>query len=405
MIHTAVTTIRYQSVSFDSILSSTLIDSTIPSQRVAITDLTQAPNDENQDEEALASGTWYEPALENNGPMIDETYCQTDLTFSPMTSSISDSQTSESSTRRRSLQTTVVSPPPQRKMSAYQKISVKLNDFSLNLPGQGQGQGQGQQRDELHSNLTSLPLLSEMNVERTSATTPSSSSSSSSSSQQKKKVLNELEKMNSTDSIEITDEREAFSELPRRVISSSGLDRPDIENLVRTYSRPLICNHHLLRDGTQMIIDLYNKWNLEEHSRNQSATSTSSSSRHPSLVVCDVLCDDTLYKCSLEQNEEELIEILMLKESIYDVCEGLIHALELCNLDLSKRWSLVLSSLPKVMKDLVENLRGKYVHGMRAFWKGQCLLFRCRSSKSTHSLSLHIFPLLTSPILASHSCL
>lgn len=42
------------------------------------------------------------------------------------------------------------------------------------------------------------------------------------------------------------------------------------------------------------------------------------------------------------------------------------------------RWLLVLSSLPKIMREVADQLREKYVHGMRAFWKGQCLLFSCR---------------------------
>jgi hypothetical protein len=352
MIHTAVTTIQFQTVSFDCFRSSVArgADTTISHGEAPSIDDSQECDD------AIASGTWYESAIESGGPIIDETYYQQESAESASVTS------SDSSAARRSFktpQTTVVT-PPQRKMSAYSKLSEKLNDLTANLPPVKGLKEEKTQHSASVATSADSPPTEEVKV----LVEPSPSLNL------RKKALSELAKMSSSDSIDMEDSggREAYSEPPRRVVSCSGLDRPDIERLVEYYSRPLICNHHLLREGTQMIIDLFQKWNEEEASRNKSSSITHTS---------DVLCEST-FECPLEVNRLDLIESLMRKQSIFEVCDGLTQALELCNLEMSKRWSLVLSALPKVMKEIVETLRGKYVHGMRAFWKGQTLLFQCR---------------------------
>lgn len=336
MIHTAVTAIRYHRVSLDFLRSSSI--SEVTSAGSSALNKVGAKSDE-------TSGTWYEQDIAASGPIIDESYCHLETTVS--TSDMT--QNSENQVRRafKTPPTTIVKSSQRSKASNYSILTGKLIDIKSTIQNMSPTSS-----DEINS----TPTKASRNSNELSANIQT-------------KALRELNKMNSEDSIV---EREAFSDFPRKMVSSSGLDQDDIEALIRVYSRPLISNHHLLREGTQWIIDLLNKFNQAELSRAKRLTP-----KVAARTSLDVLCDSA-FDCSLERHYNDLVESLMLEESLSEVCTCLEQALERCNAEMCKRWSLVLSSLPKVMNEIVDVLRGKYVHGMRAFWKGQTLLFKCR---------------------------
>jgi hypothetical protein len=403
MIHTAITAIRYQSISIDLLQRSSLTSTSRPlpdsSAQGVLSDT----------ETIVASGTWYEdPKSGYGGLVINETYYQDPIAF-PTSESASPDPTLSSAEHtatatptapatRRSFKTpptTVVSTTANRsKTNSYLLFSEKLNDLTSHLPGNS------------NSSSSSSPAAAPA-VTADATTAPTPATAISGGILLRKTAILALEKMNSIDSIDLSgvedNHREAFSETSvtanvssKRMISGCGLDRCEISVLLEIYSRPLICNHHLLRDGTQMIIDLFQQWNQAEEEIyakriGRSKTSSSASQRNSLDIFCD-----TAFDCILETSHESLVEQLMLEQSLPELCIRLSEFLERSNQEMCQRWSLVLSSLPKAMKEITHHLRVKYIQGMRAFWKGQSVLFRCRygidlfALFNSHSLSLSL---------------
>jgi hypothetical protein len=387
MIHTAITAIRYQSISIDLLQQAASTINPLPLSSDSHQEMHHPLRDIDA---AVTSGTWYEEDLDKGGLVIDETYYQKDIAsvITPSDSSSTLSIEQQPPPTRRSFKTpptTVVMSTTSNRPKPNSSYLLLSEKFKQQLPGK------------------ETPILS----------SPSNAPVITNNSSFRKSVVMELEKMNSMDSIEVTTEeqREAFSyEFPtKRIVSASGLDRCDLSLLVEIYSRPLICNHHLMRSGTQRIMNLFQKWlDQEEMIRQKKSPSSSLGARagggggRTSLenIFCDLSFD-----CLLEISHDTLVENLMIEESLPEVCVHLHEILERSNQEMCKRWSLVLSSLPKVMKEITQQLRIKYIHGMRAFWKGQSILFRCRS---LHLLPLFtlliILPLSSSPSLLFYLC-
>lgn len=375
MLHTAITAIRYKNISMDVLQSPFLSESNTP--RTQLINKQIGDNEVNiDDNDVISSGTWYQSDLQISGPIIDEKYYESKISLDQQsqqkdnnTITNTNNNSSEITSRaidrpvRKSFKTpptTIISPSSRTQqglLSPYLKLSDKLTDLTSNFPGFSNNSKNYESQSSTINNLDN--------------TNTNNNNNKIQQLQQQQIQQENTESTIETNDINIIEDenRIAFSFPPQRIVSSSGLDRSDIEKLVKLYSRPLICNHHLLRDGTQMIIDLFNQWNQQEISK--------LNKKFQPRTSIDFLCESN-FECFLETHEKEIIDSLMIEESISEVYYGISQYLEKSNQEMYGRWSLVLSSLPKIMKEVSERLRGKYVHGMRAFWKGQCLLFSCR---------------------------
>ena len=158
-------------------------------------------------------------------------------------------------------------------------------------------------------------------------------------------------------------------------VSKCGLSRSQIECLYTSLSGVYIKNYNELFDTINNILDMDREYRLKlKHSRenrdwnrnmnNLRSVNDDNDISHPILhLVC---------------NKDTIIEGLMNCNSYTNLHTLLKHTFNECNVLFSYKWSVLVSTLPRMLPILKPKLLVGYRVNMRLFWKRQVLLNICR---------------------------
>lgn len=399
MVHSAVTAVRYESVSLAGIggrrrrTTSSIEECTTPQSSFTTTDAASPINaqeighKEDEDDGEGSKSMWYGEKLSLDALRIEESYYSKEREHSPRAASspsaqpplklLDDSQVAPNEFSAHTPPASVDGAAADNMLKSCTSQESDSDDFMLLDAATFDGFSNSDTDDvTISSTPPRTPTRRGGASGKRSATTPESTKvnktptktskgflplrkNSSGSFNGKKSSGLSIAMMNSDSGsrrqISLGSVFE-YDSRPRSV-SAAGLEVDDIEKLLELYSAPLIINHALVVQGSQRMLEKY-------------ALSRGVSKRETKFA----LIDSDNQRCYLEEHASQILAELTATDSITGVMSTLQQHLEECNAQTSIRWSLLLQALPRVMPVIRDDMRLTYLMDIRVFWKGQMVV-------------------------------
>lgn len=190
-----------------------------------------------------------------------------------------------------------------------------------------------------------LPLVPQENVPTTITTTPTTSTTT--------------KEITPTIPMEMPKKIKKVRRFTTEEFSILLTEKDKIEQLLIAHARPIIANYSVLIDSTQPWIDLHVNYQSNERHSNKIVEEFHKNETTPCVFITNstIIQSEINNASSLEEFE------LILNEKV-----------ELCNIALSARWSLLMSacrrSMPAILKTMKENHSAK----MKLYWRYQTLV-------------------------------
>ena len=139
------------------------------------------------------------------------------------------------------------------------------------------------------------------------------------------------------------------------------------EQWLQAYTHSVICNYQAAHAGISAIIDLYTY--VQAHEDIETSVSSGKT------IISSTTTAETLQAlCLLESNYTEIIEELLVYSDEKERIAILKEKIDLCNLQVTLHWSLLMTALRRVMPQLCPLLKAQYRIVARRFWRGQVLV-------------------------------
>lgn len=140
----------------------------------------------------------------------------------------------------------------------------------------------------------------------------------------------------------------------------------DPERWMQLYAAPVINNYASACLGMAQVLNLYYHVQDTEEAAGGSAAQSQlqvKAERTALKPVCELETSRTAILAEISLCEDETERVAILKEKV-----------DLCNLQLTLHWSLLMTALRRVMLKLCPVMKAQYVADAKRFWRGQLLV-------------------------------
>jgi hypothetical protein len=139
----------------------------------------------------------------------------------------------------------------------------------------------------------------------------------------------------------------------------------DPEGWLDSYATCVSANYRALHSGIKAILDLYAY--VQQSDQHNNSNGELNKLRGEQAEVLEDLC---LFE---SQRAEIMAELLQCSEETERMAV-VKEKVDLCNLQVTLHWSMLITALRRVMQQLCPLLREEYRRAARAFWRGQVLI-------------------------------
>lgn len=147
-------------------------------------------------------------------------------------------------------------------------------------------------------------------------------------------------------------------------LEEMGVEREDIERLFNRVSAALIANHHALLEGIQNALNF--------------STSSGGTAGHEGDIGGGNMKHWSEWKNCLLDDRSTILAAMCAAQTVSGVIAVLRASVEKCNAEITWRWSLFNSCLPRCMQGMIRKMKPMYLQKMLKFWKKQMLVQTCR---------------------------